>query len=45
MAILHVDQERMALRMNATIAHVGSSHVPMLSHPKEVTDFIVQSAM
>ncbi len=39
-AILKVDQERMAARMNATVAHVASSHVPMLSHPETVADFI-----
>jgi len=44
LAILRVDQERMAKRMNATIQHVASSHVPMLSHPDIVTDFIVQAA-
>lgn len=43
-AILRVDQERMAERLNATIQHVASSHVPMLSHPDIVTDFIVQAA-
>jgi pimeloyl-ACP methyl ester carboxylesterase len=43
-AILRVDQERMAARMNATIAHVASSHVPMLSHPDVVANFIVQAA-
>ncbi len=43
-AIPPVDQERMATRMNATIAHVGSSHVPMLSHPDVVTSFILQAA-
>lgn len=44
LAILPVDQERMAMRMNATIAHVDSSHVPMLSHPEVVADFILQAA-
>jgi len=43
-AILRVDQERMAARMNATIAHVESSHVPMLSHPRTVADFILRAA-
>ena len=43
-AILRVDQERMAARMNATIAHVDSSHVPMLSHPDAVARFILQAA-
>lgn len=44
LAILCVDQERMAERMNATIQRVASSHVPMLSHPEVVTDFILQAA-
>ena len=43
-AILRVEQERMAARMNATIAHVDSSHVPMLSHPGTVAQFILQAA-
>ncbi|MDE3240021.1 MAG: alpha/beta hydrolase [Paracoccaceae bacterium] len=44
LAIPRVDQERMAERMNATIQRVASSHVPMLSHPAVVTDFILQAA-
>jgi pimeloyl-ACP methyl ester carboxylesterase len=43
-AIPRVEQERMAARMNATIVRVDSSHVPMLSHPQVVTDFILQAA-
>jgi pimeloyl-ACP methyl ester carboxylesterase len=43
-AILRVEQEKMAARMNATIAHVPSSHVPMLSHPDVVADFIARAA-
>jgi pimeloyl-ACP methyl ester carboxylesterase len=43
-AIPRVEQERMAERMNATVRHVASSHVPMLSHPQIVTDFILQAA-
>lgn len=43
-AIPRVEQERMAARMNATVAHVDSSHVPMLSHPDVVTRFILQAA-
>lgn len=43
-AILRVDQERMAARMNATVGHVGSSHVPMLSHPETVARFILNAA-
>lgn len=44
-AIPRVEQERMATRMNATIAHVDSSHVPMLSQPSAVADFILQAAI
>lgn len=43
-AIPRVEQERMAARMNATIKRVASSHVPMLSHPVVVADFILQAA-
>jgi hypothetical protein len=30
--------------MKATSITVASSHVPMLSHPKEIADFIEQAA-
>ncbi len=40
-----VEQERMAARMKATVAHVDSSHVPMLSQPKTVANFILQAAV
>jgi pimeloyl-ACP methyl ester carboxylesterase len=43
-AIPRVEQERMAARMNATVAHVDSSHVPMLSQPSVVADLILQAA-
>lgn len=43
-AIPRAEQERMAARMNATVAHVSSSHVPMLSQPAAVADFIVEAA-
>ncbi|MHB1304780.1 MAG: alpha/beta fold hydrolase [Acidiphilium sp.] len=43
-AIPRAEQERMAARMNATIAHVSSSHVPMLSQPSAVADFILKAA-
>jgi pimeloyl-ACP methyl ester carboxylesterase len=43
-AIPREEQERMAARMNATVAHVDSSHVPMLSQPKAVANFILQAA-
>ena len=44
LAILPVEQERMAARMAATIKRIASSHVPMLSHPVAVADFILQAA-
>ncbi|AYD01047.1 alpha/beta hydrolase [Neorhizobium sp. NCHU2750] len=44
MAILRAEQERMAARMNATVTHVEASHVPMLSQPEAVTQFILQAA-
>lgn len=43
-AIPPAEQERMAARMNATVAHVRSSHLPMLSQPAVVADFIVKAA-
>jgi pimeloyl-ACP methyl ester carboxylesterase len=43
-AIPPVEQERMAARMNATVAHVNSSHVPMLSKPEAVADFVLKAA-
>jgi pimeloyl-ACP methyl ester carboxylesterase len=43
-AIPRAEQERMATRMNATVAHVGSSHVPMLSQPAAVAEFILTAA-
>jgi pimeloyl-ACP methyl ester carboxylesterase len=43
LAVPRVEQERMATRMKATIAHVGSSHVPMLSHPDSVADLILRA--
>lgn len=43
-AIPRVEQERMAARMNATVVHVNTSHVPMLSQPAAVADFILQAA-
>jgi len=42
-AIPRVEQERMAARMNATVRHVDSSHVPMLSQPKAVASFILDA--
>ena len=42
-AIPRAEQERMAARMNATVAHVSSSHVPMLSQPAAVAGFILQA--
>lgn len=43
-AIPAVEQARMATRMNATVMHVDSSHVPMLSQPQAVADFILSAA-
>ncbi|HWU72837.1 MAG TPA: alpha/beta hydrolase [Sphingomonas sp.] len=43
-AIPPAEQEKMAARMGATVAHVESGHVPMLSHPAAVADFIVRAA-
>ena len=43
-AIPRAEQERMAARMDATIGHVDSSHVPMLSQPKAVASFILKAA-
>jgi len=43
-AIPQIEQERMAARMNATVAHVNTSHVPMLSQPEAVARFIVDAA-
>jgi len=43
-AIPRAEQEKMAARMNATIAHVSSSHVPMLSQPAAVADIILKAA-
>lgn len=40
-----VEQERMAARMKAMVMHVDSSHVPMLSKPKVVADFILQATV
>src|SRR5262249_39379796 len=42
---VHPDLERFAAkRMGATTIEVDSSHVPMLSHPKIVVDFIRKAA-
>jgi pimeloyl-ACP methyl ester carboxylesterase len=43
-AIPRVDQERMASRMNATVAHADASHVAMLSQPEAVADHILKAA-
>ena len=43
-AIPAVEQARMAARMSATVAHVAASHVPMLSQPGVVADFIATAA-
>ena len=42
---VHPELERFAAkRMGATIVEVKSSHVPMLSHPREVLDVIRHAA-
>jgi hypothetical protein len=39
------EQERVtAKRMNATTLTLPTSHVPMLSQPQEVSNFIIQAA-
>ena len=43
-AIPPAEQEKMAARMGATLGHVESSHVPMLSQPAAVADFIARAA-
>lgn len=43
-AIPRNEQERMATRMDATIGHVNSSHVPMLSQPAAVSSFILKAS-
>lgn len=43
-AIPRVEQERMAARIRAHVAHATSSHVPMLSMPGAVADFILKAA-
>ena len=43
-AIPRAEQERMATRMDATVAHVDTSHVPMLAEPTAVVNFILKSA-
>lgn len=37
-------ETELAQRMNAKTIHLSSSHVPMLSHPTEVADFISKAA-
>ena len=37
-------QNTMSARMGATTVSVASSHLPMLSHPKDVADLIVKAA-
>jgi pimeloyl-ACP methyl ester carboxylesterase len=43
-AIPRAEQERMATRMDATVEHVDTSHVPMLSKPEAVASFILKAA-
>ena len=44
-AIPRAEQEKMAARMDATIEHVATSHVPMLSKPDAVASFILKAAV
>jgi pimeloyl-ACP methyl ester carboxylesterase len=37
-------EEKFAAQMHAKTIHIASSHVPMLSHPVEVADFITTAA-
>jgi pimeloyl-ACP methyl ester carboxylesterase len=37
-------EQRFADQMHATTIHIASSHVPMLSHPAQVADFIASAA-
>ena len=37
-------EEQSAQQMNATTIHISSSHVPMLSHPAQVANFIAGAA-
>ena len=43
-AIPRVNQERMATRMNATVAHANASHVAMLAQPEAVASHILKAA-
>jgi pimeloyl-ACP methyl ester carboxylesterase len=43
-AIPRVDQERMASRMNANVAHADASHVAMLAQPEAVANHILKAA-
>ncbi|KAA0075888.1 alpha/beta hydrolase [Tardiphaga sp. P9-11] len=43
-AIPRGDQEKMATRMNATVAHADASHVAMLAKPNAVADLICKAA-
>jgi pimeloyl-ACP methyl ester carboxylesterase len=42
--IPRVNQERMATRMNATVAHANASHVAMLAQPEAVANHILNAA-
>jgi pimeloyl-ACP methyl ester carboxylesterase len=43
-AIPRVNQERMATRMKATVAHADASHVAMLAQPEAVANHILKAA-
>ena len=44
-AIPRAEQEKMAARMDATVGHIDASHVPMLSKPEAVANFILKAAV
>ncbi len=37
-------EKKLAEQMHATTIHMSSSHVPMLSHPAQVANFIATAA-
>jgi pimeloyl-ACP methyl ester carboxylesterase len=43
-AIPRINQERMATRMNAIVAHANASHVAMLAQPEAVANHILSAA-
>lgn len=37
-------EKKLAAQMHAKTIHISSSHVPMLSHPTQVANFISEAA-